>query len=186
MSRIGKLSIKIPSEVSVGFSNNIINIKGPMGFLSQYINPSICTIIEKDQILFKNNFLKEKKCKSLHGLYRSLVNNMIIGVTKGFKKELELVGIGYKVDLEKKDNLLKLHLGYSHAIFFKLPSEILIKLTVNKEKNHVVSLQSIDKQLLGQVVSKIRFLRKVDPYKGRGVKFVGEKIIKKSGKEKQK
>lgn len=185
MSRIGRLSIKIPFGVFVNFSNNTVSIKGPMGFLSQYIDPSICINIKQSEILFTNVFSKEKKYKSFHGLYRSLVNNMIIGVTKGFEKELELVGVGYKVSLGD-DNTLKLYLGYSHAIFFKLPLEILVKLIINKEKNHVILFKSIDKQLLGQVVSKIRFLRKVDPYKGRGIRFVGEKIIKKSGKENQK
>jgi len=181
MSRIGKLLIKIPNNVTVNIFKNIINIKGPMGVLTQYINPFIKVNIKEDTILLVNTFLKEKKYKALHGLYRSLVNNMIIGVTEGFKKELELVGVGYKADI--KDNLLKLYLGYSHPIFFYLPSEVLVKLTLNKLKNYIISIEGINKQLVGQITAKIRSLRKIEPYKGKGIKFVGEIIIKKSGKD---
>ena len=124
--------------------------------------------------------IRKKKYKSFHGLYRALLNNMIIGVVEGFKKELELVGVGYKASVQ--DNVLELSLGYSHSIFFSVPPEITVKAETAKGKNPIVCLEGIDKQLVGQVAAKLKSLRKVEPYKGKGIRFVGEQIRRKVGK----
>lgn len=183
MSRIGNMPIQIPKNVNIKIINNVIKITGPKGNLEQYINPVILLKQEKEKI-YLNNKIKKKKNKSLHGLYRSLISNMIIGVTQGFKKSLEVVGIGYKAEIEK--NILKLNLGYSHLILFYFPEEIKIKTKSTKEKKYIIEVEGIDKQLVGQVSAKIRSLKKPEPYKGKGIKFLDEKIRKKSGKSSKK
>lgn len=180
MSRIGKLPITIPSdvEIKVGSDNEVI-VKGPKGELKQQVNPDLKLTIE-DGTLTVERPTDSKEHRSLHGLYRSLINNMVIGVSEGFKKELELVGVGYRV--ENKGQLLELSLGFTHSIFMQLPDEIKIETKMERNKNPLITLESADKQLLGQVCAKIRSFRKPEPYKGKGVKFVGEELRRKSGK----
>ena len=165
MSRIGKLPISIPAGVTVSFKDDVVTVKGPKGELSQYVNPAIKVAIEDGHISFVENeeTMQDdpKQRHAFHGLYRALVNNMVIGVSEGYKKELELVGVGYRVS--NQGNIIELALGYTHPIFIQLPP-------------------ACDKQLLGQICAKIRSFRKPEPYKGKGIKFVGEIIRRKSGK----
>ena len=183
MSRIGKLPISIPAGVTVTQENNVVTVKGPKGELSQFVDPSIVVTIEEGNVTFglnENTTVEQKQQHAFHGLYRSLVNNMVEGVSQGYKKELELVGVGYRVS--NQGNLIEFSLGYSHSIFIQLPSEIKVETKSERNKNPLVILESCDKQLLGQVCSKIRSFRKPEPYKGKGIKFVGEEIRRKSGK----
>ncbi len=183
MSRIGKLPISIPAGVTVTQENNVVTVKGPKGELSQFVDPSIVVTVEDGNITFnlnENTTVELKQQHAFHGLYRSLVNNMVLGVSQGYKKELELVGVGYRVS--NQGNLIEFSLGYSHSIFIQLPSEIKVETKSERNKNPLVILESCDKQLLGQVCSKIRSFRKPEPYKGKGIKFVGEEIRRKSGK----
>lgn len=179
MSRIGKKIIQIPDKVEVKQDKNLVSVSGPKGKLTQFIHTGF-------DLQFSGNELTvtcptdEKKDKALHGLYRSLINNMVEGVAKGFTIELELVGVGYKA--AHVGDLLELNLGYSHSIFMQMPAEVQLNTLTEKGKNPKVILQSFDKQLIGQVASKIRSLRKVEPYKGKGVRFVGEIVRKKAGK----
>ena len=170
MSRIGKLPISIPAGVTVTLKDNVVTVKGPKGEMSQYVNPAINVAIEDGHVTLTENdkeMLDNPKQKhAFHGLYRSLVHNMVVGVSEGYKKELELVGVGYRAS--NQGNIIELALGYTHNIFIQLPAEVI--------------LESCDKQLLGQVCSKIRSFRKPEPYKGKGIKFVGEVIRRKSGK----
>jgi len=179
MSRIGKLPISIPAGVSVTLNGDVVTVKGPKGELSQYVNPLISVEVADDQILLtrKND---DKQVRAFHGLYRSLVNNMVIGVSEGYKKELELVGVGFRATAT--GNIIEFSLGYSHNIFLQLPAEIKVETKAERNKNPLVLLESCDKQLIGQVCSKIRSFRKPEPYKGKGIKFVGEEIRRKSGK----
>jgi large subunit ribosomal protein L6 len=179
MSRIGKLPISIPAGVTVNFKDDVITVKGPKGELSQYINPLINVAVENGQITLGRSS-DEKQERAFHGLYRSLVNNMVIGVSEGYKKELELVGVGYRTS--NNGNIIELSLGYTHPIFIQLPPEIKVETKSERNKNPLILLESCDKQLLGQVCSKIRSFRKPEPYKGKGIKFVGEVIRRKSGK----
>lgn len=179
MSRIGKLPINVPTGVTVNFKDNVITVKGPKGELSQYINPLINVAVENGRITLSRNS-EEKQERAFHGLYRSLVNNMVIGVSEGYKKELELVGVGYRAS--NSGNTIELSLGYTHPIFIQLPPEIKVETKSERNKNPLILLESCDKQLLGQVCSKIRSFRKPEPYKGKGIKFVGEVIRRKSGK----
>lgn len=179
MSRIGKLPISIPAGVTVDFKDEIVTVKGPKGEMKQYVNPLINIEIEDGQIVFSRNS-DEKQERAFHGLYRSLVNNMVVGVSEGYKKELELVGVGYRAS--NNGNIIELSLGYTHNIFIQLPPEIKVETKAERNKNPLIILESCDKQLLGQVCSKIRSFRKPEPYKGKGVKFVGEVIRRKSGK----
>ncbi|NDW12872.1 50S ribosomal protein L6 [Bacteroides sp. 214] len=179
MSRIGKLPISIPAGVTVDLNDNFIKVKGPKGELMQYVNPLISVEIENGQITLNRNS-DEKQERAFHGLYRSLINNMVVGVSEGYKKELELVGVGYRAS--NNGNIIELSLGYTHAIFIQLPPEIKVETKSERNKNPLILLESCDKQLLGQVCSKIRSFRKPEPYKGKGVKFVGEVIRRKSGK----
>jgi large subunit ribosomal protein L6 len=179
MSRIGKLPISIPVGVTVNFKDDLITVKGPKGELSQCINPLINVTVENGQITLSRNS-DEKQERAFHGLYRSLVNNMVVGVSEGYKKELELVGVGYRAS--NNGNTIELSLGYTHPIFIQLPSEIKVETKSERNKNPLILLESCDKQLLGQVCSKIRSFRKPEPYKGKGIKFVGEVIRRKSGK----
>ena len=186
MSRIGKLPISIPANVTVAVSNdNVITVKGPKGELSQKIDASIAVVVEEGTLTVKYANCETyaeatKQQHAYHGLYRALINNMVIGVSEGFRKELELVGVGYRVS--NTGNIVELALGYTHPIFMVLPSEIKVETKTERNKNPLITLESCDKQLLGAVCAKIRSFRKPEPYKGKGVKFVGEVIRRKSGK----
>ncbi len=179
MSRIGKLPIAIPAQTSVTVKDNIVTVKGPKGELKQEINPDI-TVEVKDNIVEVSRPDDMREHRAMHGLYRALIHNMVVGVSQGYKKELELVGVGYRAT--STGQVLELSLGYSHAIYIKLPKEIKVEAKTERNKNPLITLESYDKQLLGQVCAKIRSLRKPEPYKGKGIKFVGEVIRRKSGK----
>ena len=180
MSRIGKKPINLPAGVTVDVSaHGTVTVKGPKGTLTQDVNPDIQVKVEGNDIVITRP-TESKRHKSLHGLYRSLINNMVIGVSAGYKKEMELVGVGYKAS--NQGQILELSLGYSHSIFMALPIEISLKTETPKGKNPVITLEGIDKELIGQVAAKIRSLRKVEPYKGKGVRFVGEIVRRKAGK----
>ncbi len=179
MSRIGKAPIEIPAGVTVKADNNIVTVKGPKGELKQAINPDIEVKVEDGHVIVTRPS-DDKEHRSLHGLYRALIHNMVVGVSTGYRKELELVGVGYRA--AATGQVLELSLGYSHAIYIKLPAEIKVEAKSERNKNPLIILESGDKQLLGQVCAKIRSLRKPEPYKGKGIKFVGEIIRRKSGK----
>ena len=158
MSRIGKLPVNIPAGVTVSVKDNVVSVKGPKGELSQAIDPSIVVTIENNE----------------------LVHNMVVGVSEGYKKEMELVGVGYRVS--NQGNLVEFALGYTHSIFIQLPPEVKVETKSERNKNPYISLESCDKQLLGMICAKIRSFRKPEPYKGKGILFVGEQIRRKSGK----
>lgn len=180
MSRIGKLPIQIPEGVEVKIEKNrTIKVKGPKGELAQKIHPDI-KVKQKDGALHFERPTEQKRHKSYHGLYRSLVANMIQGVTEGFEKRLELVGVGFKAT--HQDQVLELSIGYSHDIVFQLPEEIKVETQTEKGSNPTIILNSVDKQLLGQVAAKVRALRPPEPYKGKGIRFVNEYIRRKAGK----
>ncbi len=180
MSRIGKKPINLPAGVTVDVSTgNVVTVKGPKGTLSQDVNPDIAVKLEDNQVVLTRP-TESKRHKSLHGLYRALINNMVVGVSEGYKKELELVGVGYKAT--NQGQVLELSLGYSHNIYFALPQDIAVKAETPKGKNPLVTLEGIDKELIGQVAAKIKSLRKVEPYKGKGIRFVGEQVRRKAGK----
>ncbi|MBF6627815.1 MAG: 50S ribosomal protein L6 [Proteiniphilum sp.] len=180
MSRIGKLPIPMPANVTMTVGeDNVITLKGPKGELKQQISSNMK--VEADNgVLTIERPNDEKENRALHGLYRSLLNNMVIGVSEGFRKEMELVGVGYRVS--NNGQVLELSLGYTHTIFLELPPEIKVETKMERNKNPLIILESFDKQLLGQVCAKIRSFRKPEPYKGKGIKFVGEQIRRKSGK----
>ena len=184
MSRIGKLPINIPAGVSVSLQGNVVSVKGPKGELSQTVHPSILVAIKDNVITFevdeKNDTVSEKQKHAFHGLYRALVHNMVVGVSEGYKKELELVGVGYRVSNE--GNLIEFSLGYTHPIFIQLPKEISVITKSERNKRPYISLESCDKQLLGLVCAKIRSFRMPEPYKGKGILYVFEIIRRKSGK----
>ncbi|WP_185881717.1 50S ribosomal protein L6 [Blattabacterium cuenoti] len=179
MSRIGKNPISIPENVNLKIIGNKIIIKGKLGVLSQEISDKIKLTVQENK-LHLNRIQEDKKSKSLHGLYRVLIYNMIKGVSKGFKKELELVGIGYRASFHEQ--ILELNLGYSHNIMIQIPKEIYIETKTEKGKNPILILKSHDKQLLGLIAAKIRSLRKPEPYKGKGVRYLKEEIRRKAGK----
>lgn len=179
MSRIGKAPITIPSGVEITVEGGEVKVNGPKGQLSQEIGTEITTSIEGG-ILMVQRPTEQKRHKALHGLYRSLIQNMVTGVTEGYSCKLELVGVGYKASVQ--GSILELNLGYSHNIFLVVPSEIKVSAETVKGKNPIVTLESSDKQLIGQVAAKIRSLRKIEPYKGKGIRFVGEEIRRKAGK----
>ncbi len=179
MSRIGKKPIALPAKVSVSVSGNEVSVKGPKGELRQTIDPDIKVVVENGVVRVERP-TDQKRHKALHGLYRALINNMVIGVTEGYKVHLELVGVGYKASVS--GNVLELALGYSHPIFFALPPEIKASAVTEKGKNPTITLECIDKQLIGHIAAKIRSLRPVEPYKGKGIRFVGEVIRRKAGK----
>jgi len=179
MSRIGKLPITIPAKVTVEQKDNMVTVKGPKGELSQKVNPAIKIEINNGSLTVSRPD-DSKQNRAFHGLYRSLINNMIIGVSEGYKKELELVGVGYRVT--NTGNLLDFSLGYTHNIYLMLPPEIKVETKSERNKNPLVILESADKQLIGQVCAKIRSFRKIEPYKGKGIRFVGEVVRRKSGK----
>ena len=180
MSRIGKKPVTVPSGVTVTIGkDNSITVKGPKGELKEVLDRDI-TVEMKDNELTLGRPTDQIRHRALHGLYRSLINNMVKGVTEGYKKEMELVGVGYKA--ANQGNILDLALGYSHNIIFEIPKELKVATAQEKGKNPIITLEGIDKQLLGQVCAKIRSLRKPEPYKGKGVKFVGEVLRRKAGK----
>jgi large subunit ribosomal protein L6 len=179
MSRIGKSPVTIPSGVEVKMDGNIVTVKGPKGTLTQAID-SCVTVSFEDNIITFSRESDSPDHRAKHGLYRSLINNMIIGVSEGYKKAMEVIGVGYRATATGQ--LLELSLGYSHPIAIVLPSEIKVSAETLKGKAPVVTLESFDKQLIGQVAAKIRSLRKPEPYKGKGVRFVGEEIRRKAGK----
>ena len=179
MSRIGKLPIAIPSGVTVTVDGTEVKVKGPKGELIQVVNPDIKVAVEDGQVHVSRP-TDDKEHRALHGLYRALIHNMVVGVSEGYKKEMELVGVGYRAN--NNGQVLELSLGYSHNIFFQLPKEIKVETKNERNKNPLIILESADKQLIGQVCSKIRSFRKPEPYKGKGIKFVGEVIRRKSGK----
>ena len=172
MSRIGKLPIVIPAGVTVTLKDDVVTVKGPKGELSQYVNPAISVTIDNNHVVLAevaDAMLDNPKQKhAYHGLYRALIHNMVVGVSEGYKKELELVGVGYRAS--NQGNIIELALGYTHNIFIQLPPEIKVETKSERNKNPLIILESCDKQLLGQVCSKIRSFRKPEPYKGKGVK----------------
>jgi len=180
MSRVGKLPIKLPSGVDVKVnSNNEVVVKGPKGELKQMVHPDITINIENGEVVLQRP-TEQKRHKAMHGLYRSLINNMVTGVHTGYQTKQELVGVGYKVSNEGQ--ILSFSLGYSHEIFLQVPAEVKVATETVKGKNPSVTLQSADKQLIGQIAAKIRSLRKPEPYKGKGIKFEGEALRRKAGK----
>jgi len=179
MSRIGKKPISIPEGVSVTVAGDVVTVKGPKGELKQAIGSELTVKVEGDVVSLQRPS-DSKNHKALHGLYRSLVANAIEGVYKGYELSLELVGVGYKAVCS--NNILELNLGYSHDIFFSLPKEVKGTAEMVKGKSPLVKLESNDKQLIGQVAAKLRSLRKIEPYKGKGVRFLGEQVRRKAGK----
>jgi large subunit ribosomal protein L6 len=180
MSRIGKLPIEIPAGVKFAVSDsNLVTVKGPLGELSQQVDPEITFALEGNTLTV-NRPSDEKKHRAMHGLYRSLVNNMVVGVSKGYEVKLELVGVGYRA--EHDGQVLDLVLGYSHHTYLQLPKEVQVEAKSDKRSNPIVTLKSCDKQLIGHIAAKIRSFRKPEPYKGKGVKFVGEVLRRKAGK----
>ena len=180
MSRIGKLPITLPQGVSVNIADdNTVTLKGPKGELTQQVNPDLNIKVE-DGVLTVERPNDDKEYRAQPGLYRALLHNMVVGVSEGFRKDLELVGVGYRAS--NQGQILELSLGYTHSIFMELPKEIKVETKSERNKNPLIILESCDKQLLGQVCAKIRSFRKPEPYKGKGVRFVGEQIRRKSGK----
>ncbi len=183
MSRIGKLPISIPAGVTVSINNGVVNVKGPKGELSQKVDSSIIVKIADNHITFEideNSPVNYKQKQAFHGLYRALVNNMVVGVSEGYKKVLELVGVGYRVS--NQGNIIEFALGYTHPIFIQLPSEVKVETKSERNQNPIIILESCDKALLGLICAKIRSFRMPEPYKGKGILFQGEVIRRKSGK----
>ncbi len=179
MSRIGKAPIAIPSGVTVTVEGTNVKVKGPKGELTQEIDPAI-TVVQEDGVLTFTRPSDEKEHRSKHGLYRALVANMVTGVTEGYRVDMELVGVGYRASAAGQE--LTLALGYSHPIVFVLPNEIKLESETKKGSNPTITLMSHDRQLIGMVAAKIRSFRKPEPYKGKGIRFVGEVIRRKAGK----
>ena len=182
MSRIGKLPIKIEKGVEISVSpENVVTVKGPKGELTQKVDPSISLSLDKDNgELTLTRSSDDKAHRAQHGLYRALVNNMVVGVSEGYKKELELVGVGYRVS--NQGNIIEFALGYTHPIFIQLPKEVKVETKSERNQNPQIILESCDKQLLGMICAKIRSFRMPEPYKGKGILFKGEVIRRKSGK----
>jgi large subunit ribosomal protein L6 len=181
MSRIGKQPITIPKGVTFSYSkeNNKVSVKGPKGELHQNIDPDF-KITQEDGTVLVERPTEQKRHKSMHGLYRALIANMVEGVSNGYKHQLELVGVGYKANAQS--NVLELSLGYSHNVFLAVPSEIKVQTVQEKGQNPTIILEGIDKQLIGQVAAKLKSLRKIEPYKGKGIRFTGEFVRRKAGK----
>ncbi len=177
MSRIGKLPINVPSNVEITIADSLITVKGPKGTLTQALHPNVNVTMEENTITV-TPIDETKFSRSLHGLYRSLVYNMVEGVTNGYKKQLEIIGVGYRV--AQKGSNLEFQLGFSHPINFAVPADV--KITIEQGKTNIITLESHDKQLLGQVASDIRSLKKPEPYKGKGIRYVGEHVRRKAGK----
>jgi large subunit ribosomal protein L6 len=180
MSRIGNKIIILPAGVSLSVDNdNLVTVKGAKGTLTQKVDADIKVSIEGSEVKVERP-TEQKRHKAMHGLYRALINNMVVGVSTGYKIDMEIVGVGYKAS--NNGNVLDLSLGFSHNVYVVIPSEISVKTAMEKGKNPMVSLEGIDKQLVGQVAAKIKSLRKVEPYKGKGIRFVGEQVRRKAGK----
>jgi large subunit ribosomal protein L6 len=180
MSRIGKLPVNLPKGVTVNVSDsNVVSVKGPLGELTQAVDKDLkVEVVENEIVLSRPS--ESKNHKSLHGLYRALINNMVVGVSEGYKKNLELVGVGYRA--EAKGQNLEMSLGFSHEVNILLPTEVKVETKTERRANPIITLTSIDKQLIGHVAAKIRSLRPPEPYKGKGIKFVGEQLRRKAGK----
>lgn len=180
MSRIGKSPIKIPAGVDIKVSEkNVVTVKGAKGELTQKVDPDITITIDNGEVVVSRP-TEQKRHKAMHGLYRSLINNMVIGVSEGYQTKQELVGVGYKVSNDAQ--IISLSLGYSHEIYFQVPAEVSVTTETVKGKNPTLILQSADKQLIGHIAAKIRSMRKPEPYKGKGIKFSGEVLRRKAGK----
>jgi large subunit ribosomal protein L6 len=179
MSRIGKAPITLPKGVEVNVNNGLVTVKGAKGTLTQKVDTDITVAVDAGNILVTRP-TDQKRHRALHGLYRSLIFNMVKGVSEGYKTEQELVGVGYRAS--NKGQMLELSLGYSHNINFQIPEEIKVTIASEKGQNPKIILESADKQLIGMVASKIRSLRKPEPYKGKGIKFTGEQLRRKAGK----
>jgi large subunit ribosomal protein L6 len=180
MSRIGKLPVNLPKGVTVSVSDtNMVSVKGPLGVLTQAVDKDLkVEVVENELIISRPS--ESKSHKSLHGLYRALIHNMVVGVSEGYKKELELVGVGYRA--EAKGQNLEMSLGFSHEVILQLPNEVKVETKTERRANPIITLTCIDKQLIGHVAAKIRSLRPPEPYKGKGIKFVGEQLRRKAGK----
>ena len=179
MSRIGQAPIAVPTGVDVSINGNVVTVKGKLGELTQVLESGITAKLE-DGIITVERPSEAKEHKAKHGLYRALINNMVVGVSEGFSHTLELIGVGYRAS--NQGQVLDLSLGYSHNFLFSIPSEVKVETTMEKGKAPTIKLSSYDKQLLGAVTAKIRSLRKTEPYKGKGIKFQGEHIRRKAGK----
>lgn len=180
MSRIGKLPVNLPSGVAVSVSSdNVVSVKGPLGELSQKVDADITVTVEGNVVTLSRP-TDQPRHRSMHGLYRSLINNMVVGVSKGYETKQELVGVGYKAEV--KGQIIEFSLGFSHDIHLQIPAEVKASVVAEKKGNPILTLTSIDKQLIGHVAAKIRSLRKPEPYKGKGIKFVGEVLRRKAGK----
>jgi len=179
MSRIGQAPIAVPTGVDVSINGNVVTVKGKLGELTQELSSGITASVD-DNIITVQRPSETKEHKAKHGLYRALINNMVLGVSTGWSHSLELVGVGYRAS--NQGQLLDLSLGYSHNFLINVPSDVKVETTMEKGKNPIIKLTSHDKQLVGAVTAKIRSLRKPEPYKGKGVKFVGEQIRRKAGK----
>lgn len=180
MSRIGNKIIILPAGVSLSIDNdNLVTVKGAKGTLTQKVDADIKVSIEGSEVKVERP-TEQKRHKAMHGLYRALINNMVVGVSTGYKIDMEIVGVGYKAS--NNGNVLDLSLGFSHNVYVVIPAEVSVKTAMEKGKNPMVSLEGIDKQLVGQVAAKIKSLRKVEPYKGKGIRFVGEQVRRKAGK----
>jgi len=179
MSRIGRLPIQLPKGVTFSFADHVVTVKGPKGELKQVVDPDFKIALENGEIVVQRP-TEQKRHKAMHGLYRSLIANMVEGVSNGYKRQLELIGVGYKATAQ--GNVLDLSLGYSHSVIVGIPSELKVVATQEKGQNPTITLEGIDKQLIGQVAAKIKSLRSVEPYKGKGIRFVGEFVRRKAGK----
>jgi len=180
MSRIGKLPITLPAKVEISVaSDNTVTVKGPKGSLSQKVDPDITVSVE-DSILTVNRPTDQKRHRAMHGLYRALIHNMVVGVSEGYVREMEVIGVGFRV--ENQGNLVTFTIGYSHPVIFYVPSEIKVTTAMEKGQAPLIRLEGIDKELLGQVCAKMRGFRKPEPYKGKGIMFKGEQIRRKAGK----
>jgi len=179
MSRIGKKIISVPAGVTLKVANSKVSVKGPKGELHQAIDPDF-TVTQDNGTVLVNRPTEQKRHRAMHGLYRALIANMVEGVSVGYKKQLELVGVGYKVTAQS--NVLELSLGYSHNVFLAVPSEVKVVAMQEKGANPTIILESADKQLIGQIAAKIKSLRKIEPYKGKGIRFSDEYVRRKAGK----
>jgi large subunit ribosomal protein L6 len=180
MSRIGKLPVSLPKGVTVTISDtNMVSAKGPLGELTQMVDKDLKVEVVGNEVILTRPS-ESKNHKSLHGLYRALIHNMVVGVSEGYKKELELVGVGYRA--EAKGQNLEMSLGFSHEVILQLPNEVKVETKTERRANPIITLTCIDKQLIGHVAAKIRSLRPPEPYKGKGIKFVGEQLRRKAGK----
>jgi large subunit ribosomal protein L6 len=180
MSRIGKLPVNLPKGVTVSISDtNLVSVKGPLGELTQAVDKDLKVEVVGNEVILSRPS-ESKNHKSLHGLYRALIHNMVVGVSEGYKKELELVGVGYRA--EAKGQNLEMSLGFSHEVILQLPNEVKVETKTERRANPIITLTCIDKQLIGHVAAKIRSLRPPEPYKGKGIKFVGEQLRRKAGK----